>query len=484
MKINNSKKDAVSGKWENPGADLYNKLNKEKNREGLLKEAYLITPLKEADTPFSRSECKYPHHVVVDDELVLHRGGVKAAYARAKQMDVFDEVKDHLEKHYEELEMKMNADEIMKENFSILDEKIMSLNDSYERSTDEVFEESLKEIFQKMKKFVGRVMKQFNIFNLPKTTQSCKYLDQLILQPKKTEPGLPVFGTDIRLDTDDVKTESYDSAGEEDDLLDNFLVEAFDSKDKLAMAEKFAKERNLPLLIIEPGTKLDSMMPLGALMAIGNLTRAQLSEWQKTGDISTPIGEMTRDTIIVLLYIKKNIKIVQTPRAMELVLAHEYGHACTIHKFTKADWSEYLYKVGVITTLPTMGSVMEHADLKFLLCMQACYFNLKLEKAANDHADIDFSEFFKALTGFSLPPNWEKSKIHNIVNLAIPDRVMSISMKRSTGGNISKSELIALLVFGNVMADRCLEGKMLEAFKEESKKGLDGATQNIGGVEQ
>lgn len=133
IKINNSKNHAVSGKWKDPGASFYDQLlnafycdgevptgskelesaiksGKYKEWPDFLKEAYLIAPIEDIKnsqygvTPYSRSGCKYPHHVIRNNELVLSIPGLKAAYSRAKQMGVFSgDIKAHLERHYKEL---------------------------------------------------------------------------------------------------------------------------------------------------------------------------------------------------------------------------------------------------------------------------------------------------------------------------------------------------------------------------------------------
>lgn len=124
LEIDNSKESAVRGKWKNPGASFYNRLlnagwvpegnNPDMNEcilaHQYLKEAYLIAPIKKikygpyGTTPFSRSGCKYPHHTIKGNKLVVHIDGLQAAYSRARQMGEFKgEVKAHLEKHYKEL---------------------------------------------------------------------------------------------------------------------------------------------------------------------------------------------------------------------------------------------------------------------------------------------------------------------------------------------------------------------------------------------
>ena len=112
IKINNTEKSAVDGKWKNPGASLYNELCDASNWKELLEEAYLIAPINDIHndprmkTPFSRSGCKYPHHIVKDGKLVLSKSGVRAAYARLKQMGKYSgNAREHIEKHLKELGM-------------------------------------------------------------------------------------------------------------------------------------------------------------------------------------------------------------------------------------------------------------------------------------------------------------------------------------------------------------------------------------------
>lgn len=156
LEIDNSKEVAKSGKWENPGAKLYDQLlrswyfadlngensndvvNDPRNKswKDMLEETYLIAPVKQIKntphgvTPYSRSGCKYPHHVIKGDKLVLHVDGLKAAYQRAKQHGVFKgDVKEHLIRHYKELDIyedsTIKIDERMEANFASIESYIM-----------------------------------------------------------------------------------------------------------------------------------------------------------------------------------------------------------------------------------------------------------------------------------------------------------------------------------------------------------------------
>lgn len=149
--IDNSKEAAViEGTWKNPGASLYDTLldsfyykngkipndAKEldqaiKNGEYLqwadyLKEAYLIAPVNKIKnspygiTPYSRSGCKYPHHVIKNNKLVLSKKGILAAYSRAKQMGIYKgNVKEHIDSHLKELEFDIDDKKLME---SVLEE--------------------------------------------------------------------------------------------------------------------------------------------------------------------------------------------------------------------------------------------------------------------------------------------------------------------------------------------------------------------------
>ena len=128
LKINNSADRAIGGSWHTPGSKLYNDIVAS-GHIGALNEVYLMCGDIKKDTPFSRSGCKYPHHVIKGNEIVLSIPGVKAAFSRARQQGVFSgEVKKHLERHYRELgiykDSEMANDEKMNENFAFIESVI------------------------------------------------------------------------------------------------------------------------------------------------------------------------------------------------------------------------------------------------------------------------------------------------------------------------------------------------------------------------
>lgn len=134
LKINNSKGHAVNrGKWKDPGAKLYDQLleafhcvdgvpidgkqMEEMMKNGkyiqwptFLQEAYLVAPVNDIKnspygvTQYSRSGCKYPHHIIRNGELVVSIPGLEAAYDRAfRYDDLHGSIGKHLNKHMKEL---------------------------------------------------------------------------------------------------------------------------------------------------------------------------------------------------------------------------------------------------------------------------------------------------------------------------------------------------------------------------------------------
>lgn len=131
--IDNSERHAVKSKWKDPGAALYDQLlnsfhcvgdvpadAKELNKAmkngtykqwpDFIKEAYLIAPVDNINnspygvTPYSRSGCKYPHHVIRDGKLLLSIEGLKHAYEIAwKHNELTPGINRHLNRHFKEL---------------------------------------------------------------------------------------------------------------------------------------------------------------------------------------------------------------------------------------------------------------------------------------------------------------------------------------------------------------------------------------------
>lgn len=100
--IDNSKEASVDGAWSNPRRKLFTPVSKASNRKALLKEAYLTGDF-DAEEP-EITNFKYPHHVIRNGKLVVHRSGLQAAFQRAAQQGIVKgEIRSHLLRHYREL---------------------------------------------------------------------------------------------------------------------------------------------------------------------------------------------------------------------------------------------------------------------------------------------------------------------------------------------------------------------------------------------
>lgn len=102
IRIVNTKEKAVDGEWVNPRRKLFNPISEASNSKALLKEAYLITDFTTEKLEITKF--KYPHHIVKNNELVIQKRGLEAAFQRASAQGIVNgKVKAHLLRHYKEL---------------------------------------------------------------------------------------------------------------------------------------------------------------------------------------------------------------------------------------------------------------------------------------------------------------------------------------------------------------------------------------------
>lgn len=145
IRIDNSKEKSVSGVWKNPRRKLFVPISNASNSKELLKEAYLVNDGSYENPEISKM--KYPHHVIRDGILVIHKDGLEAAFKRAKQQGIFEgNIKNHIERHYKELGLSKENFEtfgIEKEDFDLY----FSNSLSKESVGEEAMQDELKDIY-------------------------------------------------------------------------------------------------------------------------------------------------------------------------------------------------------------------------------------------------------------------------------------------------------------------------------------------------
>lgn len=145
IQIDNSKEKSVSGVWKNPRRKLFVPISNASNSKELLKEAYLVNDGSYENPEISKM--KYPHHVIKDGILVIHKDGLEAAFKRAKQQGIFEgNIKNHIERHYKELGLSKENFEtfgIEKEDFDLY----FSNSLSKESVGEEAMQDELKDIY-------------------------------------------------------------------------------------------------------------------------------------------------------------------------------------------------------------------------------------------------------------------------------------------------------------------------------------------------
>lgn len=109
IEIDNSKDAAdMTGAWGSVNkSTLRKKIMDASNVGSLVKEAYLIVDSDFEDSP--STSLHYPHHVIKDGKLVVHKKGLEAAASRLMANDPNNKkAKAHLAKHYKALGLEMD----------------------------------------------------------------------------------------------------------------------------------------------------------------------------------------------------------------------------------------------------------------------------------------------------------------------------------------------------------------------------------------
>lgn len=167
IEIDNTYESCIKdGKWKAPGKELYEKIMKlgnESKIKSLINEVWLSydkihIPCDEERyyNSFTSADCKYPHHVLKGDKLVLSIPGVRAAYMRACQTGAIKNksIKDHLKRHFKQLNLendKLFSESIIEDNMNhlmkFLGVSLSNKNDNTQFNCNDV-EESLDTIEQ------------------------------------------------------------------------------------------------------------------------------------------------------------------------------------------------------------------------------------------------------------------------------------------------------------------------------------------------
>lgn len=221
ISIDNSKEAATSGEWSNPGQKLFKPITEASNAKSLLKEAYLIGDF--SDNDYEITKFKYPHHVIRDGKLVVHKDGLQAAFSRAAQQGIVKgDVKSHLLKHYHELGLDTEnfaEDYKQDEGENVEEEKKVTEAEATEPEKEE--EAKVEEAEATEEKTEEKVEEACETETI---TESCE-----------TEMGSDKKIADDEDDKDDDSDERHDESDKDDD----------DNKENMSLEEAMSEISNL-----------------------------------------------------------------------------------------------------------------------------------------------------------------------------------------------------------------------------------------------
>ena len=244
--IDNSKESATSGEWSNPGQKLFKPITEASNAKSLLKEAYLIGDF--SDNDYEITKFKYPHHVIRDGKLVVHKDGLQAAFSRAAQQGIVKgDVKSHLLKHYHELGL--DTENFAEFGFSE-EEFNQYFAEDYKQDEGENVEEEKKvteaEATEPEKEEEAKVEEAEATETKGKTEEKVEEADDTATEPCDTEMGCDKKMADGEETSDNSKEpdEETEDEKEEDKKEEMSLEEAMAEISTLAAENEKLKKDN------------------------------------------------------------------------------------------------------------------------------------------------------------------------------------------------------------------------------------------------
>lgn len=239
ISIDNSKEAATSGEWSNPGQKLFKPITEASNAKSLLKEAYLIGDF--SDNEYEITKFKYPHHVIRDGKLVVHKDGLQSAFSRAAQQGIVKgDVKSHLLKHYRELGL--DTQNFAEFGFS-QDEFNQYFAEDYKQDEGENVEEEKKvteaEATEPEKEEEAKVEEAEATETEEKTEEKVEEADETVTEPCNTEMGCDKKMADGEDNKENDTEETSDDSKEPDEETEDEKEE--DKKEEMSLEEAMAE---------------------------------------------------------------------------------------------------------------------------------------------------------------------------------------------------------------------------------------------------
>lgn len=239
ISIDNSKEAATSGEWSNPGQKLFKPITEASNAKSLLKEAYLIGDF--SDNEYEITKFKYPHHVVRDGKLIVHKDGLQSAFSRAAQQGIVKgDVKSHLLKHYHELGL--DTENFAEFGFSE-EEFNQYFAEDYKQDEGENVEEEKKvteaEATEPEKEEEAKVEEAEATETEEKTEEKVEEADETVTEPCNTEMGCDKKMADGEDNKENDTEETSDDSKEPDEETEDEKEE--DKKEEMSLEEAMAE---------------------------------------------------------------------------------------------------------------------------------------------------------------------------------------------------------------------------------------------------
>lgn len=339
--------------------------------------------------------------------------------------------------------------------------------------TDEDDDDTYSEGF---KDFLGKVAKGIKgLVTMRKSLANLQRLD-LPMENSKKQPLTLVGGVPIP-NQGGTKTETVEVTDDPELITEAFSFFGIGKRDINKMIDRLRQKFKAEILIIEKSNpQIDQLIGPASVIetnrdSIVKIVHGSLPEFVPTAANTLDHSGFER-VILVNPELLKAFR-ADTPRKLELIISHEYGHVLTFDRLTQRDWWEYMTKRQIIGSLlqAVHGSMADH----YISTANLYYYKLKPERLANEASRINPVELSEAITGVKPKSSIPGLNFDAVVNWKMPELIFRHASRSAAGEtDIPGEELIENLkisidLYGKVITDATKRDQIISGIEASIK---------------
>jgi len=213
-----------------------------------------------------------------------------------------------------------------------------------------------------------------------------------------------------------------------------WFTEKVAPKDVQKACKKFSKKHNVSIHISNQSTAIGQyLLQAETPAALMVIDKSKLEDFYQGKAEAFPT-EMLRENYEKVIIVDPTF-LAQFPHlnieGLYYILEHEYGHYLTYEEITMEDWAQCMVKTAMLNDIAGLciKTGMNDQEINRMVAeINACRWEIKPEKMANDKMGLKIPDLFKAIFGYDLPVGWEKSAFWKLCTVDLPSDYVEYCM--------------------------------------------------------